>query len=130
MFCLFFRGNYLVDLQIKRERQAQSQLIAYGAPSVMQVVATSKNLKEVSLWHEGFANVVNFFRLLGLAAPHAEYHVAVNAAFDAISQVTLVANKASFFRVLKVVAVAFVDLAVNGLLDPDDLIDKPNNNVV
>lgn len=66
----------------------------------MQIVATAKDLKEVSLWHEGFANVVNLFRLLGLATSHAEYHIAVNAAFDAISQVTLVANKARFFRML------------------------------
>ena len=102
-----------------------SQLIAYGAPSIMQVVATAKDFKEVSLGHQGFANVVDFFRLLRLATSHAEYHIAVYAAFDAISQVTLITNKASFFRMLQVVTMTFVDLAVHGLLDPNNLIDKP-----
>ena len=96
----------------------------------MKIVSAAKDLQVVAMGHQGLAYVVHLFRLLRLASAHAEDDVAVDAADEAVPEVSLVADEARLLRMLQVVAVSFVDLAVNGLLDPDDLIDKPNNNVV
>ena len=102
-----------------------SQLVAYGDPAVMKVVAAAKNLQVVALGHERLTDVVDFFRFLWLASPHAEDHVTVNVAFDLVTQVTFVAYKTRFFGVLKIISVALVNFSVDSLLDPHDLIDKP-----
>ena len=41
-----------------------------------------------------------------------------------VTQVTLVADKARLFRMLKIVAMPLVYLPIDSLLDPDNLIDQ------
>lgn len=91
----------------------------------MQVVTPPEDLQVVALGHEGLADVINLLRLLRLASTHGEDDVAVDAAFDAIAEVALVPHEACLLSVLQIVAMALVDLAVNGLFDPHNLVNEP-----
>ena len=103
----------------------KSQLVANGDPTIMQVVSSAKDLEVVPLGHQGLTDFVHFLRLLRLTSPHWEYDITVNVAFDFIAQVSLVADEHRLFGMLQVISVPFVDLAVDSLLYPNNLIDQP-----
>ena len=90
----------------------------------MKIVSASKNLQIVALWDERLNDVVHLLRLLRLTSAHAEDDIAVDAAFDSVAEIALVADEAGLFGMLKIVAVALIDLTIDGLLDPYDFVDK------
>ena len=108
---------------------ASSELIANSDPAVVQVVAPTKYLQVVALGYQRLADIVDLFGLLGLSTPHAEDYVAVDAASNPIAQITLVAHKARLLGMLQVIAMPLVDLSVDGLLHPDDLVYQPSHKV-
>ena len=89
----------------------------------MQVVPSAKDLKVVAVRYQSLCNIVNFFRLLALSSPLAKNDIGFNVSTNAL-RVAFETDKASFFGVLQVVAVALGDFTVNCLLDPHDFIDQ------
>ena len=90
----------------------------------MQVVSSGEYLEEVTIRDKRFAYLIDFFWFLRLTSTHAEDDIAVDAAFDSVAEIALVADEAGLFGMLKIVAVALIDLTIDGLLDPYDFVDK------
>jgi len=109
---------------LKTSETNSSKLIANRAPPVMEVISSAKNLAVVALRHQRLADVIDLLRLLRLATAHREDHIAVDASLDAVAKVTLVPHKTRFLGMLQIVAVALVDLPIDRLLDPDNLIHQ------
>ena len=90
----------------------------------MKIVTASEDLQIVALGDERLNDVVHLLWLLRLTSTHAEDDIAVDAAFDSVAEIALVADEAGLFGMLKIVAVALIDLTIDGLLDPYDFVDK------
>lgn len=65
----------LTELLVVRNCAGYSYLIADRDPAIMQVVASTKNLKVESVGSHGFGNLINLFWFLGLAAPLSKHEV-------------------------------------------------------
>ena len=90
----------------------------------MQVVSSGENLQVVSVWNQLLHYLVNLFGFLWLATTLAENYVTVNTAVKQLTQVTLIAYQASFFRMLKIVAVTLCYLSVYCLFDPHKFVNQ------
>lgn len=101
-----------------------SQFVANGDPVISQVVASSEYFQVVAVGYQLFDILVYFGRLLGLASPLAEDNVAGNIASESwiVVDVALHTHDTALFGMLKVVAMAFGNLSVDGLLHPGDLV--------
>lgn len=64
-----------------------------------------------------------------MATSAAEDYISINTVAFQVTQIPLVPDEASLFGMLKIVPVAFVDLAIHSLLYPNDFIDKPKKSM-
>lgn len=90
----------------------------------MEVVPPAENFQVVPIWHEGFSQVVDFFRLLRLASPLAENNIALNIKPCPILHVALHSNQACFLCMLQIIAMTLGDLPIDGLFHPRNFINE------
>ncbi len=89
----------------------------------MQVITPTKDLTVVPVRSKCFHNLINFFRLLGLATPLTENDVSCDATCE-IFQITFVANQTGLLCMLQIVPMAFGDFSINSLFNPSNFINK------
>lgn len=94
----------------------------------MQVVTSAEYFEVVAVRYHALSYLVYFFRLLGLPATLTEYdirHYIKASLLVLLSQHgALRPDEARLLRVLQVVAMAFRNLAIDGLLHPSDLVHE------
>lgn len=100
-----------------------SQFVAYRDPPVVQVVASTEDLEVVAIGAQRFSDLVDLLRFLTLSSSLAEDNVG-HVAHRPLFRLALDTNKASLLCVLQIEAVALRNPAIDGLLDPCDLVDE------
>lgn len=78
----------------------------------------------MAIWHQSFCDLIDFFRLLTLASPLAEDHVAPHIVSASIAYITLASNQTSLLSVLQIVAMPIGSFASVSLLTPGELIHQ------
>lgn len=95
----------------------------------MQIIPSPENLQIEAIRHDAFGQLINFRRLLRLAAPLTEddvgHDVEAGGGVGArLKYGSFGADEAGFFGVLEVVPMTLCNLAIDCLFDPSDLVDQ------
>jgi len=90
----------------------------------VKVVPATEDLHVVAVRNKSFGDVVDLLRLLRLASSLGEDDILLDVESAVLSDVAFNTDEACFLGVLEVEAVTFGDFAVNGLLDPGDLVNQ------
>ena len=105
-------------------RVSGSQLISNGDPSIVKVVPAAEYLEIVAVGYQRFSYLVDFLRLLTLAAPLTEDYITLYVEAGLVRDIAPHTHKTSLLRMLEIVAVTLCNLSIHSLLDPHYLIHK------
>ena len=119
-----FSDSFFVrDWQLSR-----SEFISDGYPAIVEIVASAKDLKVVSVRYQTFCDIVDFLWLLRLASTLTKYHISHYIESSILiwhfQDGAFGANQARFLSVLKIVPMTFGNFSIDSLLYPRYLVDN------